>query len=139
MPIARTRLKETSTKRYDVESDKIKMGKLETNITITNLKELKNEPKAVIFEYKYNVSYPLAEPKDKKLGEITITGEVLYVGEEKEIQDLLKNWKKDKKVKGTLLARILNAAMTDAQIEAIEQSKKVGLPSPVPLLRFRGK
>ena len=142
MPIVKTQLRESSAKRNNIEG-KLKLGKLKTDIAINDLREIKqgedNAAKGAILEYKFKTEYSLEEPKGKSLGEISVVGELVLVEKKETIDALLKEWKKNKKLEGDVLSAFLNVAFENAQIEAIEQARKVGLPSPVPLLRLKNK
>ncbi|MEM3572895.1 MAG: hypothetical protein QXJ62_01495 [Nitrososphaeria archaeon] len=88
--------------------------------------------KILIFNYKYTVDY-LLEKESEKIGEIIIDGEILYLDEEKKLQEMEKEWKKDKKIDPEIMRQVLQAAIDNAQVEAIYNAKKVLLPSPIPL------
>ncbi|MCD6576302.1 MAG: hypothetical protein J7K73_04050 [Nanoarchaeota archaeon] len=128
-------------KRNNIDG-KIKLGKLKNNISITDIREIKQENmgenKLILFEYAFSTDYTLEEPKDESLGEIKVVGELLFVEKKEKADEVLKEWKKSKKLKGTLLKLVLNIGFEEAQIEALALSRKVGLPPPVPLVRFRG-
>ncbi len=140
MPIVRTQFKETVAKRNSIKGD-IKLGKFKNSLSITDVRELKStevlDNKFIIFEYAFNVDYTLSEPKGKSIGEVKIVGEIVYADSSDKIDKILKEWKKNKNVEQDIAGLILNVAFSDAQIEALEQSKKVGLPPPVPLMRFK--
>lgn len=142
MPIVKTQFKESSAKRNNIEG-KLKLGKLKTDIAITDLREIKQEgtnaAKGLVLEYKFKTDYALEEPKGKSLGEIAVVGELILVEKTETVDALLKEWKKNKKLEGNVLSAFINVAFENAQIEALEQSKKVGLPSPIPLLRLKNK
>lgn len=141
MPIVKTQLRESHAKRELIEGN-VKLGKLKNNIAVTNVREIPSgtkDSKVVAFEFTFTTDYSLEEPKNKNLGDIKVVGEVIYLDSPDKIDEILKEWKKNKKLKGSFLRNVLNVAFEMAQIEAIEQAKKVGLPPPVPLLRFRSK
>ena len=141
MPIVKTQLKESRAIRHDIEAEKIIAGQFKSNMTIVDIKEIKptkDAPKdksGIIFEYVFRTDYNLEEPKNKKLGNIEIIGQIIFVDDTSKINATLKEWKKNKKVETELLQQILNAAFEEAQIEALTQSRKVGLPPAIPLPR----
>jgi hypothetical protein len=100
---------------------------------VRELRTGNTESKAAIFDFKYSVSYDLKEPKDQKLAELVVKGEIFYVDSNDEIDKILTKWKKDKKLESDITSDILNAALNKGQVEAIEQAAKLGLPPPIPL------
>lgn len=145
MPVFKTQFKKSSAVRNEIKGNDAKLGPLKNDISIMDVKELeapkgtKSERSAIIFEYKNTTLYTLEEPKNKNLGEIEIVGEIVFIEEDKVIKEILKKWKKDKKIDEKLLEFILNVAFEEAQIEALEQAKKVMLPPPIPLPRLRAQ
>ncbi len=141
MPIIRKKLRESSAKREVLEVDRIKPGKFKNDISITDVKEIQQqvstEQKGVIFEYEFKTDFALEEPQGKSLGNIKIIGEIFYVDANDVVDEILNGWKNDKKVKPEIMKKALDVAFKDAQIEALHQAEKVGLPSPVPLMRLK--
>jgi len=140
MPIVQKQFKEISAKRESLKG-KIKMGKLKNNISIIDVRKVdkndKIDSQIIVFEYEFDTNYSLEEPKGKSLGNIKLVGEIFYADSIKKTDDIIEDWNKNKKLKGNILKDILNIAFKDSQIEALEQSKKVGLPPPIPLMRFK--
>jgi hypothetical protein len=97
------------------------------------------ETGGAIITYEYKIEYQLAEPKNKNLGEIKIIGELFFVDKASVVADLVSEWKKNKKIKSEHALYILNYAFREAQLEALEQSKKVSLPPPFDLPRVKLK
>ncbi len=141
MPIVRKKLKESSVKRNLIESENIEPGKFKNDISISNVRELKQQKESsnqgVIFEYTFKTSYALKKPEGKSLGEIKIIGELFYVDDKSVIEGILNEWKENEKLKPDMMKKVLNVAFRDAQIEALSQAEKVGLPTPVPLMRLK--
>ncbi len=141
MPIIRKQLKESTAKRETLEAEKIKPGKFKNDISIKDITELKQNidasKKGAIFEYEFKTDYALEEPKGKSLGNIKVVGELFFVDDKKVVDEILSEWKKDKKINPEMMKKVLNVAFKDAQIEALHQAEKVGLPSPVPLMRLK--
>ena len=140
MPIIRTGFRESKASRKKFESGtKIKLGKLSNDIRIVDIKELEYKDKMgfVFIEYEYAIEYNLDEPKDDSWGNLHIVGEILYADTEEMIKNLIKDWQTDKKIDKDILALVVRNAMNEAQIEAIVQAKKVGLPSPVPMPKLK--
>ncbi len=88
--------------------------------------------KGLKFSFAFNCSY---EPD---LGKIDVEGQVLYVDDEKKIEDIQKGWEKDKRIPMDIMEQIVNAALHKGNIQAIKISEDVNLPSPLPLPKVRG-
>jgi len=87
----------------------------------------KNKQAGLKFEFEFTSVY------SPEVASILITGEVLYLGTADENEELLKAWKKDKKIKKEILAEILNTALARASLEALMISREFNLPPPIPL------
>lgn len=135
MPIVNIILRETKAIRNIIEGP-IKADNRTFDVKLDDVREFNtgtSENNAVIFDFVFTSNYALKEPKNKKLGEIEIKGEILYFDVKESIKKILDNWKKGRKIEPELMGPLLNAALNKSQIEAIEQSTKVGLPLPIPL------
>ncbi len=140
MPIIGKGFKEITAKRFDLEGE-IKLGHNENKINLTNIKETRIDAgitgKILEIEYEFRVDYLLEKPKNGKLGEITIKGSITYHDEDKVMDKILKEWKKNKKINEAFMKEVLGRALYLSQIEAINQSTKVLLPPPVPIPALR--
>jgi hypothetical protein len=145
MTIIRKQVRESTSVRNVLEAEKIVLGQTKTDISITGITELKGgkeapkERSGLVFEVTYKVDYELSQPKGKKLGNIVVVTELFFVDEIKVVKEILSEWKKDKKLSNNVIPSIIRVALEQSMIEAIEQSYKVGLPSPVPLPTVRAK
>ncbi|MFH0978075.1 MAG: hypothetical protein V1837_02110 [Candidatus Woesearchaeota archaeon] len=74
---------------------------------------------------------------DPKVGHITLNGEVVYMENEKKVQDILKEWKKDKRISKDIMANIINNVLAKCNIQALIISKDVNLPPPIPLPKLQ--
>ena len=139
MPIIKTQFREISAVRNIIEAEKIGSASRNSNISIREVKEItsskKTDKSSLMFIYEYSVDYPLQS--GGKLGSVRIVGEIFYVEDTKKAKNILDGWKKDKKIEEDVLALILNVGLSEANIEAIYQSHKVGLPSPIPMPRLK--
>ena len=68
-----------------------------------------------------------------------LEGAVLYMGEKKANEKILKGWKKDKKIPKDVVTIIINTILNKCHIEAILLSKEIGLPPPVKLPAIQDK
>jgi hypothetical protein len=142
MPVIGSNFKELNFKRNDFDlSKKLKLGQVKSDIKVTNITQRKtNIPKlteALIFEFEYVVDYMLEEPSDSKLGTIVIKGDINYIDDEGQLNKILKDWKKNKKVDEETLKPVISAALDISQVEAIYLARKVMLPPPIPMPRVR--
>ena len=71
------------------------------------------------------------------VAEINLEGDVLYLGSKNDAEEIVKSWKKDKKVAKEIMASVLNAALAKGIIQALILSQQVNLPSPVPLPKVK--
>ncbi len=79
------------------------------------------------FTFEFVASY---EPK---IGEILLGGEVLDLQPEKKVEEVVKSWKKDKKVDGALMTQVLNTVLSRCNVQALILSKDMNLPPHIPL------
>ncbi len=73
---------------------------------------------------------------------IELNGHVLYSEEKKKASEILKSWKKNKKVLDRdLIGNVMNAALLRSNIKALLLSQEVGLPPHIqmPLLKPKSK
>ena len=143
MPILRKGFRESKAVRNTFEAGtKLKFDKApKTELRVAEIKELeyKDDNGFALIEYEFKIDYMLEEPKGQSFGNISIIGEILYADKQDFIKNLVKEWKEDKKLDKGILGMIINIAMNDAQIEAIVQANKIGLPSPLPLPKLKAK
>lgn len=86
---------------------------------------------ALKFTFEFKASY---EPK---IATITLEGTVAYFDQPKAVDEIHKNWKKDKKVPNEVMTSILNSILTKCNVEALLLSREVNLPPPIPLPRVK--
>jgi len=129
MPIVGFNFTKISAERTESKGTKIN---IENNVHIANVEDMdigdkKSPQKAVKFTFDFMSKFT------PDLGKIALTCEVAYVDEEKKMKDILKEWKKDKKVTKDVMPEIMNYILQKCNIEAIILSREVSLPSPLPL------
>ncbi len=108
--------------------------KINNNVSITNVEDLSfavEGKKGLKFTFSFNCKY---EPD---LGKIDVEGQVLYVGDEKEVTEVKESWDKNKRVPMAVMEQIVNAALHKGNIQAIKISEDVNLPSPLPLPKVK--
>ena len=78
-----------------------------------------------VFEFKLNY-----EPK---IGNINITGNMMYLDEPKKMKELFRNWKKDKKLPQNITQALFNTILAKANIKALNLAQDINLPPHLPL------
>jgi hypothetical protein len=86
---------------------------------------------ALRFEFEYATKY---EPK---LGEIVLTGELVYLNTPEKVKEILDSWKKNKSVPKDIMPVVLNSVLAKCNIEALILSRDINLPPPVQLPRVK--
>ena len=124
--------------KVDAQRGKLEAGiKIETKPEITKVaaEELfaAGEKRAgALVDFKVNTSYG-------KSGHINLEGALFLAGDEKELKDLQKSWKKNKKVDEKLAAVLLTKILELGLVTAIPLSKTIGLPAPLQFPRVQPK
>lgn len=121
--------------KISVEKKEMPKGKISinNNIAIKDIKEKDLAPGKTINQKGLQFVFNFASKYEPKLAEIKIDGEVLFIGANKVVEDVLKQWKKDKKPPKDIMTAVLNTALTKCNIQAINLSQQVNLPPPIPL------
>ncbi|MDP3640173.1 MAG: hypothetical protein Q8R53_03150 [Nanoarchaeota archaeon] len=107
---------------------------INNNVSIKDVEDLSfsaEGKKGIKFTFAFNCAY---EPA---LGKIEVEGQVLYVNDEKIINEIKANWEKEKRLPMEIMEEVVNAALHKGNIQAIKISEEVNLPSPLPLPRMR--
>lgn len=87
----------------------------------------KNKQDVLRFTYEFKANY---EPK---IGLITLVGNLTYLEKTEKIDELIKGWKKDKKLPKEILTPVLNSIYTKCNIQALVMSREINLPPPIQL------
>jgi hypothetical protein len=112
-----------------------------TNIDIINLEKekidvLKADEEVLKARFKLNIEYLTKEKKEQKVAEIIFEGEILLLGPEEEIKDILKNWKK-KEMPVPFKAPLFNLILKRCTPKAVHFEEELNLPFHIPLPQFR--
>nr|MBI4156795.1 hypothetical protein [Candidatus Woesearchaeota archaeon] len=105
-------------------------------------KELRIKPNVVIKDVKIEEANLGGDKKQKllkilfeyqadyqpKIGNIEISGNLLYTGPQKEIEKIVDKWKKDKKMNDDIILQFLNTVLLRCNIKALSLSQEVNLP-----------
>ncbi len=96
----------------DIKQDTVKIGKKQNIIKAS---------------FKFSVKY---EPE---VGNIEIHGNILLNDEEKKINEVLENWKKNKKLDKESTMVVMNTILMRSNIKALTMAQDVNLPPHIPL------
>jgi len=88
---------------------------------------------ALLYKFEFTAEY---EPKVAK---IVLNGTVTSMEQEEKIDELIKAWKKDKKLPKEIMTPLLNNILNRSNIEALILAREVGLPPPIQLPRVTVK
>jgi hypothetical protein len=106
--------------------------KISNHVTIKDVSEKdlslgKTQEQGINFEFEFTSRF------NPGIGEISLRGEILYMEPPEKITEIIKAWKKDKKLPQTVMTSILNNILVKCNIEALILSQTVNLPPPIPL------
>lgn len=112
-----------------VKEGALKQGmKIENNVGVTEIKEegltLPNGTSESVLKvsYSFNANYT------PNIGHVKFNGEVVYAGGKEEMDKILGNWKKDKKIDPELMTLFMNFIMLRCNIKAFVYAQDVELP-----------
>ncbi|KYK26466.1 hypothetical protein AYK26_04920 [Euryarchaeota archaeon SM23-78] len=110
---------------------------INNNVGIKNLEETKlninTNRKALKLDFEFSSTY---EPN---IAKILLTGEVIYLIDKDKAADVVKNWKKNKKIEKDMMTQILNNVLAKCNVQALILSKDMNLPPPIPLPKVGGE
>jgi len=110
--------------------------KIEANVQLTDVKKRDifaagDKKDSVAVDYKFEVIY------GEGSGKLLVEGAVFVVGDKKELDKILKAWKKKEgKLEGDLAIPFMNRAMELAYLAVIPVAKELKLPTPLRMPRF---
>ena len=108
---------------------------INNNVSIKNVEDLSfvaEGKKGLKFTFAFNCKY---EPD---LGKIDVEGQVLFVDDDKKVDEVKQSWEKNKQIPLEILQQIINASLHKGNIQAIKISEEVSLPSPLPMPKVTG-
>ena len=115
-------------------SSKTGQVRINNNVSIKNVEDMDfsvEGKKGLRFTFSFNCNY---EPE---LGAIEVEGQVLFVEDNKKVDEIKTEWKNGKKLPRDVMEQIINAALHKGNIQAIKVSEDVNLPSPLPLPKVK--
>jgi len=112
--------------------------KINNNVAIKEIDKIgvpikKEDQEGLRFGFEFTSNY---EPK---IGSVFIKGNVVVVENKKKAEDILKQWKKDKKTESDVMTAVLNMVLEKCNIEALILSRDVNLPPSIPLPKVKPK
>jgi hypothetical protein len=128
-----------SLQRILIERKEDIKGKVEikSRINITDIAEEKVEllpDKNVLkFNFEYNITY---EPN---LATLDFKGHTLITEEPQKAKEILKDWKKKKKIADELRLRVYNVIFQKCNLKALELEEDFNLPPHLPLPRIQSQ
>jgi hypothetical protein len=100
-----------------------------TNVATTDIALGKAKQPGISLSFEFTSKY---EPP---IGEIVMTGDILHLMDnQKGVDDLVKQWKKNKTLPSELSAEAINTVLVRCNIEALLLSRDINLPPPIPLV-----
>ena len=129
MPIVGFNFERVSGEKKNIISKEVK---IRNNASITGILEERlpiegSKGEVLKFTFEYITSY---EPE---IGEIELKGHILYLDDTKKIKEILKSWRKDKKIPQELMQQLLNTIIRRSSIKALTLSEELNLPPQIPL------
>lgn len=112
--------------------------KINNNVSIKEIEKIsvpikRENQEGLRFGFEFTSTY---EPK---LGSALIKGNVVVLEDKKKAEDILKQWKKDKKAESDVMTAVLNTVLEKCNIEALILSRDVNLPPSIPLPKVKPK
>ncbi len=126
--------------KINAEKKKVIKGK----VNISNNVSIKDVQKANLNfgptkETGLNFQFTFTSKYDPGFAEMTFEGHLIWMGDEKRVKDIEKEWKKNKKVDKTIMTTVMNSILAKCNIEALIMSRELNLPSPIPLPKVTEK
>lgn len=84
-----------------------------------------SKQQALRFTFEFKSMY---EPK---IADITILGNITYFDKPETVEELIKGWKKDKKIPKEVMGPVLNSILNKCSVEALLLSREINLPPPI--------
>jgi hypothetical protein len=81
----------------------------------------------LLFKFEFTADY---EPK---IAKITLNGTTTYIEKDTKIDEIIKGWKKDKKIPKEIMTPLLNNILNKCNVEALILAREVNLPPPIQL------
>jgi len=104
---------------------------IRNNLNIVNVAQedipIQKSEEVLKFTFEYVVEYM------SNVGNIKIAGHILFMDDPKKTKEIIKYWKKEKKVTDEVMQQIINTILFRCNIKALSLSQEVNLPPHIPL------
>lgn len=107
---------------------------INNNVSIIDVAET-TLPVGVQTQDALKINFLFTTSYDPNFGAIELNGNLMYIGDPKEMKDIFANWNKTKKLNAETMKQVLNTVLGKCNIQALIMSRDVQLPPPVPLPR----
>ena len=125
-------LKDIKASKQNQAKDKVN---IESGLHITSVERsdfsIHKDEQAIKFSFKFTCNY---EPK---IGSIALEGDFVFLIKKENADKLLDQWTKKKILEKEYVALIYPPILAKCQIQALLISRDLGLPSPIPLPKFK--
>ncbi len=118
-----------SVERKDVMKGKINIT---NNVSITDIEKADMDLGAPKSEG-LNIRFKFTSTYEPDFAKMAFEGVLIYMDDEKKVKDILKDWKKDKKIEKDFMTNVINSLLNKCNIEALIMSREINLPPPIPL------
>ncbi|MEK6963183.1 MAG: hypothetical protein AABX70_02055 [Nanoarchaeota archaeon] len=111
-------------------------GKITINNTVTLVDVEENELPLEAKGKSLKLMFGFSTKYEPEAGIIELSGEVIYLDEEKKIKEAFKQWKANKTLPNATTEEILNNVLAKCHIQAVIISRDISLPPPVAIPRI---
>jgi hypothetical protein len=112
--------------------------KVQNSVKIDDVKESTlsvgdKKQKTLVFEFSYISTY------QPEIGLIELRGILVYMTDQKKVEEIAKNWKsgKGKKLPEDVMAPVINTILNKCSITALQMSKEENLPPQIDLPKVK--
>lgn len=109
---------------------------INNNISVT---EVKKDKLNISNRESLKINFRFIAKYDPNIGEITIDGDLIFVEQPKKAEEIINQWKKDKKLPDNILAQVMNSLLTKCNVEALLIGREVGLPPTLNMPKVKTK
>jgi hypothetical protein len=112
--------------------EKIALKQVKVALNVKDPKEFKalDDKKIILFPFEFSVDY-------EKQAKILIGGNVSFVEDNKRIDEIMKNLKKDREKERELMKALHNFVFARCSVKALYLEEQLGLPFHIALPRFK--
>ena len=115
------------------------LGKMKVSNNLA-LQKLEKVPLALAgTENCLKLSFSFEANYEPKIGDIKLDGYVLYMEKENKMDELLEQWKKEKKLPKEIMQGLMNNILSKCSVEAVMLSREINLPPSIPVPRVTVK